>query len=84
MHQLKVERVVTDKHNRHPQPFLVVSKWVQLNSRHGEWMNVEFTQLVQKWAKYPQENLGIALKLLDDGGNNVVDTDVSEDNDKVR
>lgn len=82
IHELVVKQVVINKSTRRPKGYAVRSKKVELNPRHGEWLNVEFTSIVQDWANYPEANLGIALELLDDGGNNLIVTEVSEEEEK--
>ncbi len=81
--ELVVKQVVMNKLNKKPKGYIVWSKKVELNHKNGEWMNVEFTQIVQEWVNYPENNLGIALELKDDMHNNLVVTDVSEDQEKV-
>ncbi|XP_072037979.1 growth/differentiation factor 8-like [Amphiura filiformis] len=81
-HEVDVKQVLINKSNRKPKGYVVESKKVELNLKHGEWMNVDFTNYVQEWAQKPETNLGIALELFDDAGNNVVVTDVSDEQEK--
>lgn len=80
VHLMTVSRVVKVKGRRGQIKLITVRKEkVVLSTRHGEWHNVELTDVVDDWIDDPGSNAGLMIELYDDNGESVVVTGVTDD-----
>ncbi|XP_038044317.1 growth/differentiation factor 8-like [Patiria miniata] len=80
VHLMSVSRVVMMKGGRGMIKLDTVrEEKIVLSSRHGEWQSVELTDVVTEWIDSPGTNNGLKIELYDDGGNSVVVTGLTDD-----